>query len=115
VPSTAHRLLATLVKRDYVTQNAITGRYLLGFKVVEVASGLEQRLSGLRAAASVSHDCDDVTMFLDGGSDTAGFVQVIRGAISDEQETMGMFDRWLAEIRPGAIGWLGASTGSQRS
>jgi DNA-binding IclR family transcriptional regulator len=51
VPSTAHRLLATLVKRDYVTQNAISGRYLLGYKVAEVASGLEQRLSRLRAAA----------------------------------------------------------------
>src|SRR5918999_793851 len=51
VPSTAHRLLATLVKRDYVTQNAISGRYLLGYKVVEVASGLEHRLSRLRAAA----------------------------------------------------------------
>jgi DNA-binding IclR family transcriptional regulator len=51
VPSTAHRLLATLAKRDYVTQNAISGRYLLGYKVVEVASGLEHRLSRLRAAA----------------------------------------------------------------
>ena len=51
VPSTAHRLLATLTKRDYVTQNAISGRYLLGYKVVEVASGLEHRLSRLRAVA----------------------------------------------------------------
>jgi DNA-binding IclR family transcriptional regulator len=51
VPSTAHRLLATLTKRDYVTQNAISGRYMLGYKVVEVASGLEHRLSRLRAAA----------------------------------------------------------------
>src|ERR687891_1005085 len=51
VPSTAHRLLATLTKRDYVTQNAISGRYLLGYKVVEVASGLEHRLSRLRAPA----------------------------------------------------------------
>jgi len=29
------------------------------------------------------HDCDDVTTFLDGGSDDAGFVQVIRGHTDD--------------------------------
>jgi hypothetical protein len=29
------------------------------------------------------HDCDDVTSFLDGGSDDAGFVQVIRGRTDD--------------------------------
>jgi DNA-binding IclR family transcriptional regulator len=51
VPSTAHRLLATLTKRGYVTQNTISGRYLLGYKVVEIASGLEHRLSRLRAVA----------------------------------------------------------------
>jgi DNA-binding IclR family transcriptional regulator len=51
VPSTAHRLLATLAKRGYVTQNPPSGRYLLGYKVIEVASGLEHRLSRLRAAA----------------------------------------------------------------
>ena len=51
VPSTAHRLLATLAKRGYVTQNPLSSRYLLGYKVIEVASGLEHRLSRLRAAA----------------------------------------------------------------
>jgi DNA-binding IclR family transcriptional regulator len=51
VPSTAHRLLATLTKRGYVTQSPISGRYMLGYKVVEVASGLEHRLSRLRAVA----------------------------------------------------------------
>jgi len=50
-PSTTHRLLATLVKRGYVTHNAANGRYLLGFKLAEVGSGLEHRLSRLRAAA----------------------------------------------------------------
>jgi hypothetical protein len=29
------------------------------------------------------HDCDDVMLFLDGGSDEAGFVQVIRGRVDD--------------------------------
>ena len=51
VPSTAHRLLTTLAKRGYVTQSADNGRYLLGYKVVEVASGLEQRLARLKAVA----------------------------------------------------------------
>jgi IclR family acetate operon transcriptional repressor len=51
VPSTAHRLLHTLTKRGYVSQSSESGRYLLGFKVVEVASGLEHRLERLRLAA----------------------------------------------------------------
>ena len=29
------------------------------------------------------HDCDEVATFLDGGSDDAGFVQVIQGRVSD--------------------------------
>ena len=51
VPSTAHRLLATLTKRGYVTQSSLSGRYMLGYKVVEVASGVEHRLARLRAVA----------------------------------------------------------------
>jgi DNA-binding IclR family transcriptional regulator len=51
VPSTAHRLLHTLAKRGYVSQSSESGRYLLGYKVVEVASGLEHRLERLRMAA----------------------------------------------------------------
>jgi DNA-binding IclR family transcriptional regulator len=51
VPSTAHRLLHTLAKRGYVSQSRESGRYLLGYKVVEVASGLERRLERLRVVA----------------------------------------------------------------
>jgi DNA-binding IclR family transcriptional regulator len=51
VPSTAHRLLHTLAKRGYVSQSTESGRYLLGYKVVEVASGLERRLERLRVVA----------------------------------------------------------------
>jgi len=50
-PSTVHRLLATLTKRGYVSQNSANGRYMLGYKVVEVGSGLEHRLARLRAIA----------------------------------------------------------------
>ena len=51
VPSTVHRLLATLAKRGYVAQSADSGRYRLGFKVAEIAGGLEQGLARLRAVA----------------------------------------------------------------
>ena len=51
VPSTAHRLLHTLTKRGYVSQSPESGRYMLGYKVVEVASGLEHRRERLRAIA----------------------------------------------------------------
>jgi IclR family acetate operon transcriptional repressor len=51
VPSTAHRLLQTLSKRGYVAQNPETGRYRLGYKIVEVAGTLEHRLARLRAVA----------------------------------------------------------------
>src|SRR5918999_5561532 len=50
VPSTVHRLLATLAKRGYVAQ-ADSGRYRLGYKVAEIAGGLEQGLARLRAVA----------------------------------------------------------------
>jgi IclR family acetate operon transcriptional repressor len=51
VPSTAHRLLHTLAKRGYVSHSTESGRYLLGYKVVEVASGLERRLERLRVVS----------------------------------------------------------------
>ena len=44
VPSTAHRLLGTLVARGYAAQNPATGRYLLGYKLLELTSGLQDRL-----------------------------------------------------------------------
>jgi len=51
VPSTAHRLLGTLAKRGYVSQRVDSGRYALGYKLVELASGLEQGLARLRRVA----------------------------------------------------------------
>ncbi len=52
------------------------------------------------------HDCDDVTLMLDGGSDAAGFVQVIRGKVDDPQRLkslMGDTDM-LHELRPEILG-----------
>src|SRR3954468_1094298 len=51
VPSTAHRLLGTLVARGYAAQNPATGRYLVGYKLLELTSGLQDRLGRLRSAA----------------------------------------------------------------
>jgi DNA-binding IclR family transcriptional regulator len=51
VPSTAHRLLGTLVDRGYAAQNPVSGRYLLGYKLLELTSGLQDRMARLRTTA----------------------------------------------------------------
>jgi DNA-binding IclR family transcriptional regulator len=52
VPSTAHRLLHTLAKRGYVSQSTDSGRYLLGYKVIEVVLRVVARphLEGIQRA-----------------------------------------------------------------
>lgn len=53
------------------------------------------------------HDCDDVVTFLDGGSDDAGFVQVIQGWVDDAERLKRMVasaDAVLRETRPEIIG-----------
>ena len=52
------------------------------------------------------HDCDDVTLFLDGGSDDAGFVQIIRGRVEDPDRLKAMMadTDMLHEMRPEIIG-----------
>ena len=52
------------------------------------------------------HDCDDVMLFLDGGSDDAGFVQVIRGSVDDPSRIKAMLadTTLLHEMRPDIIG-----------
>ena len=53
------------------------------------------------------HDCDDAIMMLDGGSDDAGFVQVIQGRLDDPtrfREFMSQPMDMLHEARPEIIG-----------
>jgi hypothetical protein len=53
------------------------------------------------------HDCDDAIMMLDGGSDDAGFVQVIQGRLEDPtrfREFMSQPMDMLHEARPEIIG-----------
>lgn len=42
-PSTAHRLIASLIECGYASQNPTTGRYCLGRKVLELASSSKAR------------------------------------------------------------------------
>jgi hypothetical protein len=53
------------------------------------------------------HDCDDVTLLMDGGSDSAGFVQVIRGKVDDIDRLKSMMTAdtdTLHQMRPEIIG-----------
>lgn len=53
------------------------------------------------------HDCKDVSLMLDGGSDEAGFVQIIQGRVSDPErfkETMGSDLDQVQQMRPEILG-----------
>ena len=39
------------------------------------------------------------------------FVQVIQGHVSDPAAVRKQLDKWLAEVAPGAAGWLGSTSG----
>ena len=65
-----------------------------------------KRMTALLDGPVEYHDCDDVTLMLDGGSDDAGFVQVIRGKVDDPhalKSLMGDTDM-LHELRPEILG-----------
>lgn len=56
--------------------------------------------------APTFHDCDDVTLMLGGGSDDAGFVQILQGKVDDPSKLktmMGDTDM-LHEMRPDILG-----------
>jgi hypothetical protein len=52
------------------------------------------------------HDCDDVSLLMDGGSDRAGFVQIIRGRVDDPSRLKAMLadTTTLHEMRPDILG-----------
>ncbi|WP_243060556.1 hypothetical protein [Nocardioides sp. SR21] len=53
------------------------------------------------------HDCDDVVLLFDGGSDDAGFVQVIRGKVDDPARLRRLMTSDQAELkrmRPDILG-----------
>ena len=53
------------------------------------------------------HDCDNAMLFLGGGSDEAGFVQIIQGRVTDTEKLRRFMERsmdGLQEARPEIIG-----------
>jgi hypothetical protein len=65
-----------------------------------------ERMTALMDGPVEFHDCDDVTVFLDGGSDDAGFVQVIRGKVADPDRVKASLADTdeLHRLRPEIIG-----------
>src|SRR6202158_459040 len=39
------------------------------------------------------------------------FVQVSQGHVSDAAQVRVQLDRWVEEVAPGAVGWLGSTSG----
>lgn len=64
------------------------------------------RLNALMDGPLEFHDCDDVTLMMDGGSDRAGFVQIIRGRVDDPSRLKAMMadTTTLHEMRPDVLG-----------
>jgi hypothetical protein len=65
------------------------------------------RMSALFDGPVEFHDSDDVTLLFDGGSDRAGFVQVIRGRVDDPGRLRAMMTNdatMLHEMRPEILG-----------
>lgn len=65
-----------------------------------------ERLAATLDGPPEFRDCDDVTVFLDGGSDDAGFVQVIQGKVADPGVIRQLLDGTdeLRRQRPEIIG-----------
>lgn len=65
-----------------------------------------ERMMALMEGPVEFHDCDDVTLLMDGGSDSAGFVQVIRGKVSEPERLKALMadTEMLHEMRPDIIG-----------
>ncbi|MGV1007500.1 MAG: hypothetical protein ACOYBY_02695 [Dermatophilaceae bacterium] len=69
-------------------------------------SAWAQQMTALMDGPVEFHDCDDVTVFLGGGSDEARFVQVIRGKVADPAGVKAMLadTATLHEMRPEILG-----------
>lgn len=65
-----------------------------------------RRFTALMDGPLEFHDCDDVTLMMDGGSDDAGFVQIIRGRVENPSRLKAMLadTTTLHEMRPDILG-----------
>jgi hypothetical protein len=60
---------------------------------------MARRMGELMDGPPEFHDCDDVTVWMDGGSDDAGFVQIMRGKTDDPDRLKNMMSADTAELR----------------
>jgi hypothetical protein len=70
-------------------------------------SAWAERMTALMDGPPEFHDSDDVTLMMGGGSDDAGFVQVIRGKVDDPERLRAMMSAdttLLHEMRPDILG-----------
>jgi hypothetical protein len=69
-------------------------------------SAWAEQMMGLMDGPVEYHDCPDVTVMMDGGSDDAGFVQIIRGKVGDPSRLKAMMADTdvLHEARPEILG-----------
>jgi len=68
---------------------------------------MSQRMAELMDGPPEFHDCDDVTEWMGGGSDDAGFVQIIQGHTDDPEAVKAMMagdEEELRRDRPDIIG-----------
>jgi hypothetical protein len=68
---------------------------------------MAQKLAALMEGPPEFHDCDDVTEWMGGGSDDAGFVQIMRGNTDDPDRIKNMITEDtsdLQEARPDIMG-----------
>nr|WP_221634489.1 hypothetical protein [Nocardioides luti] len=65
-----------------------------------------ERMMALMDGPVEFHDCDDVTLMMGGGSDTAGFVQVIRGRVDEPERLKALMTDadLLHQMRPEILG-----------
>jgi hypothetical protein len=66
-----------------------------------------KRMTALMDGPVEFHDSDDVALMMEGGSDDAGFVQIIRGKVDDPQRLKQMMSAdttMLHEMRPDILG-----------
>jgi hypothetical protein len=65
-----------------------------------------ERMAEVMEGPMEFHDCNDVTLLMDGGSDDAGFVQIIRGKVDDPERLKAMLadTDTIHEMRPDIIG-----------
>lgn len=65
-----------------------------------------EQMTALLDGPAEFHDTDDVTLMLDGGSDSAGFVQVIRGKVAEPARLKALMTdtETLHQMRPDIIG-----------